>query len=376
MPAVPEGTPAVNASRSPGTREMGRIWRGEAARLCKRRPTGLQASPTVVYMSFHFGVLFAAALLVTVPLSARQTTPGAVIWQDHGDITQLNLLSGPGGADGEPGADFRFLKESSTGTAPKFDVIDEHGTNWKVKLGEEGQSETAAARLLWAVGYIVDEDYYRPQIHVRDMKRLSRGQQFVSTDGTVTGARLERSSPGIDERTWSWYENPFTGTREFNGLRVMMALVNNWDLKEVNNVQAGARSSRVYGVSDLGSTFGRTGDVTSRSKGVSTDFADSRFVDAVTATHVDFVLHSRPFLPTAVNVPNYLSRTRMESIVKGIPRDDARWIGDRLGQLSAQQIGDCFRAGGFTAADVEIYTRVVMLRITALKALSPDPRGF
>jgi hypothetical protein len=322
-------------------------------------------------MDMRLGTVLAAALLVTVPLSATPALPGGAIWQDRGDVTQLNLLSGPGGTAGEPGEDFRFLKESSSGTSAKFNVVDEHGTHWKVKLGEEGQSETAATRLLWAAGYFVDEDYYRPQIHVREMPRLARGQQFVSPDGTVTGARLERSVPGIDERTWSWYENPFTGTREFNGLRVMMALVNNWDLKEINNVQAGAEASRVYGVSDLGATFGRTGNSLSRSKGVSSEYADSGFIDAVTATHVDFVLHSRPFLPSAVNVSNYRFRTRMESIVKKVPLDDARWIGQRLGQLSARQVGDCFRAGSFTPADVETYTRVVLQRIAALNALTP-----
>src|SRR6476620_8453431 len=102
-------------------------------------------------MRFLTGGLVAVALLVTVPLSAGQATPGAVIWQDRGDLTQLNLATGPGGADGEPGADFRFVEESTGGTAPKFVVVDEHGARWKVKLGEEGKSETAASRLLWAV---------------------------------------------------------------------------------------------------------------------------------------------------------------------------------------------------------------------------------
>ena len=36
----------------------------------------------------------------------------------------------------------------------------------------------------------------------------------------------------------------------------------------------------------------------------------------------------------------------MESVVKGIPIADARWIGNRLGKLSAKQIGDSFRAAG------------------------------
>ena len=54
---------------------------------------------------------------------------------------------------------------------------------------------------------------------------------------------------------------------------------------------------------------------------------------------------------------------------KNIPIADARWIGNRLGQFSAEQIGDCFRAAGFSPAEVEGYTRVVMQRIEALKKL-------
>jgi hypothetical protein len=321
------------------------------------------------------GVVVAiAAILAAAPLSARQVVmPTPVIWQDRGDLTQLNLLTGSGSSSQEPGVEFRFLEESSGGTSAKFVVVDEHGARWKAKLGEEGRSETAATRLLWAAGYVVDEDYYRTEIHVRDMKRLARGQQFVSSDGRVSGVRLERPSSGIDEATWSWYDNPLVGTREFNGLRVMMALVNNWDLKEVNNVRTGAATSRVYGISDLGATFGRTGDVRTRSKGVAKDYADSPFIGTVTATHVDFVLHSRPFLPTAVHVSNYRFRTRMESIARQVPLADARWIGDRLGQLSVEQIGDCFRAGGFAPPDVETYTRAVLLRIAALTALRPAP---
>ena len=44
-------------------------------------------------------------------------------------------------------------------TSPKFDVEDDQHVQWRVKLGEEPQSETAATRLLWAAGYFVDEDY-------------------------------------------------------------------------------------------------------------------------------------------------------------------------------------------------------------------------
>src|SRR5688572_3081435 len=324
-------------------------------------------------MPSHRTVLSAlAVLLLTTPTGAQEAARPAVIWYDRGDAAAMNLLTGPGGRDREPGTNFRFIRESVSGTSPKFEVEDENGVTWKAKLGEEGPGETAAARLLWAAGYVVDEDYYRPQIRVRGMQALKRGQQFVSADGLVAGVRLERDVPGADTKPWSWYDNPLLGTREFNGLRVMMALINNWDLKEINNGAAATAEGRVYSVTDLGSSFGRTGHVLHRSKGVATEYAESRFIDKVTPTHVDFVLHSRPFLPTAVHVTNYRFRARMESIVKDIPLADARWIGGVLGQLSEAQIGDCFRAGGFAPAEIAIYTEVVMRRIAALRDL-PSP---
>ena len=50
------------------------------------------------------------------------------------------------------------------------------------------------------------------------------------------GARLQRKLMNVEKRgEWDWFENPFVNTRELNGLRIMMALLNNWDLTDVNN---------------------------------------------------------------------------------------------------------------------------------------------
>jgi hypothetical protein len=312
------------------------------------------------------------AICLSPPVLAQQAGRTAVIWHDRGDIAALDLVGGPGGKDHGPGHDLRFIAESPGGTSPKFEVEDERGIRWKVKLGEEAKSETAATRLLWAAGYVVDEDYYRPEIRVLGLTSLARGQEFVSPDGIVTGARLERQDGRETSTTWSWYENPFIGRREFNGLRMMMALINNWDLKDANNRVFDTAGGGEYGITDLGATFGRTGNSITRSKGVPKDYAGTRFIDEVTPTHVDFVMQSRPFFPLVFHLPSYRSRTRMESIVKQIPIADARWIGIRLGRLSPDQIRDCFRAAGFSPADVEVYEDVVTRRISALKNLNPE----
>jgi hypothetical protein len=310
------------------------------------------------------------ALFLALQVFAQQAGTTVALWNDRGDAAALDLLNGPGGKEHQPGNSFKFVSETKGGTSPKFEVEDENGARWKVKLGHEAKSETAATRLVWAAGYNVDEDYYRAQIQVQGMKPLSRGHEYVSNDGTVRGARLERQGGGKKTGNWSWYKNPFIGTREFNGLRVMVALVNNWDLKENNNeVYTASEAGGRYRISDLGASLGRTGNSCSRSRGVMKDYAESKFVKKVTPEDVDLVMHSRPFFLTIFNFPYYHTRTRMESVTRRIPIADARWIGNRLSQLSPRQIRDCFRAAGFSPEEIEGYAKIVTQRIEALQKL-------
>ena len=90
----------------------------------------------------------------------------------------------------------------------------------------------------------------------------------MSPGGVVRAARLERKDPAQKKLgDWEWKKNPFVGTRELDGLRVLMALMNNWDLKTSNNAIYETGVELRYLVSDLGGTFGRTGSNFSRSKG-------------------------------------------------------------------------------------------------------------
>lgn len=298
----------------------------------------------------------------------------ALIWRDPGNIPSLDLLNGVGGAENAPpGGDYKFVSEDTHGTTPKFDILDVNGVKWRAKLGIDAQTDTAATRLLWAMGYFVTENYYVPELHVTGISKstISRGQRFISDDGTMHRARLKLKTKGEKkEENWSWFNNPFTGTKEFNGLRVMMALINNWDLKEINNaVYVEKNGERHYMVSDVDASFARTGNYFTRTRGVEEKYAESKFVRKVTPEYVDLVMSSRPFLLSAIDVPNYLTRTKMENVAKHIPRADAKWIGGMLAQLSSQQIGDAFRAGGFSPEVVEGYTKVVQERIKELNEL-------
>ncbi len=337
------------------------------------RRTGLKICATVTV----------ALAVISAGVTAQKKDPSAAkaaaaslperIWQDPGDMASLDLINGIGGKAHapDPAGTFTFVSEDSAATNPKFDVTDGKGVVWKVKLGPESQSETAATRFLWAAGFFADEDYYLDELTVQGLPILHRGQKLVSPDGVAHGARLERKPTTVEKLgDWDWFDNPFLGQRELNGLRVMMALLNNWDLKDVNNSIYVMDGERRFLVSDVGATFGKTGVWGVHSRGVPKDYADSKFVVKVKGDLIDFELQSRPMFWLWAFAPSYYDeRTKMQKISRHIPRADAKWLGQRLSMLSEEQIHDGFRAGGYGPDEVESLTRSIRIRIAALEAL-------
>jgi hypothetical protein len=295
----------------------------------------------------------------------------AVLWQEPADIASRDLFYGNGGSkDAPPQGKFTFLKEDLDGTNPKFDVRDENGVKWKVKLGNEARPETVASRIVWAAGYFTTEDYFVPELHVDGMPaRLHRGQNLVSPEGVVRNVRLKRE--GKDEKkigTWKWRENPFAGTREWNGLRTVMALIGNWDLKDENNAIYRDDSRLIYMVSDLGASFGTTGRTWPRhnDKGDLESYRRSKFIARTNAQTVSFATPSRPEWILVFSTPEFIRRVRLDWIGRNIPREDARWMGQLLSRLSQRQIEDAFRSAGYSPQEVSEFSRLLSSRIAAL----------
>jgi len=296
------------------------------------------------------------------------------LWHEPGDVASLDLRFGLGGREHSPreAASYKFVKEDTGGTSPKFYVEDDQGVEWLVKVGDEARPETAATRFLWAMGYFTDEDYYVATLQVPGMPPLKRHSSHISRDGTVQGARLKRHVKGEKKTAnWKWSENPFLETRALNGLRVLMALLNNWDLKTVNNKVYGEKGEEVrYVVSDLGASFGRTGAYTTRSKGKLKDYLKDPFIKRRSDGTVDFVMRTKPGWPIKTFRGHYYrERMAMAEVVHGIPIGDARWIGQQMAKLSDEQIGDAFRTAGFKPNEVAGYTREMRRRIDELGAL-------
>lgn len=150
-----------------------------------------------------------------------------VLWQEPTEIERMDLFHGPGGPAGapDPKSVFTFNRRSKSGTSEKIIVEDDKGREWTVKFGAEARPETAATRLVWAAGYHVDQNYFVKHTYIQGRGGFE-----------VRNVRFERRDDGFKEVAyWSWDSNPFVGTRELDGLKVLMALLKNWDLKMLNN---------------------------------------------------------------------------------------------------------------------------------------------
>ncbi|HUQ31690.1 MAG TPA: hypothetical protein VM095_06200 [Pyrinomonadaceae bacterium] len=352
-------------------------------------PTGLRSKAFILTLVLAAGLsstVFAQQKKTAAPLPAGKP----VTWRDPGDISARDLRFGPGSAELAPLAPFTFVEEIKTGVSPKFKVKDARGVSWSVKMGEEAQAETVATRLVWAMGYFADEAYYFDRVEVPNLPRLSRGQEFVQGK-IVRGVRFEPKRKEVRRgATWDWLQNPFLNTREFNGLKVMMVLLANYDTRLDNNQiytvkhpETGEWEAR-YIVADIGATFGKVGGLGGkRVKNSLEDFRASKFVVNVENGMVNFDYSTKPKGAGGAFASlfggGYAKRqANKEKAMKSVPVEHARWIGDMLSRLSDEQLRDAFRAANYDNATMEGFITALRGRInqlTQLPAATPVATG-
>ncbi|HKO43686.1 MAG TPA: hypothetical protein VJU84_10360 [Pyrinomonadaceae bacterium] len=266
----------------------------------------------------------------------------AVMWRAPNDIATRNLLIGAGGEAMKPDLSrVTFVEVKTGGWSTKYRVKDGKGNEWVAKLSKEAQPETAANRLLWAIGYETEIAHLVPEL-------------VIEGKGTFKNVKLEARPDSVKRAGfWTWASNPFVGKPEFQGLKIMMVLFNNWDMKDDNNailaVKGDANSERRFIVSDLGATFGKTGGIISRSRNKPSDYVKSDFVKAVRGNLIDF---------------SYGGKNG--KLFEDITVNDARWLAGWLGKLSDEQIKDAFRSANYTPEEVDQLAAAVRARINAL----------
>jgi len=306
--------------------------------------------------------------------AAPSRKPQAILWQDPGDIRAKDLFNGPGGEKERPQLPLKFVKEDSHGHNSKFDAEDANGKKWRVKLGIEAQPEVVASRLLWAIGYFANDNYFLRDVPVQGLPpQLKRGQGHVTAPDRLDYARLQRHPAGEKKSgAWDWRRNPFVGTREFNGLRVMMAVVGNWDLKTENNaIFTDKAGNDEYLVTDVGTAFGASGNsfTETGSKNNLPAYQNAKFIVTITPEYVDFNLPQRPPLIHILDLTHFVHQIRMRWVGNHVPRADAKWLGSLLAQLSPEQIQDAFRAAGYSQDQIAGFSQALRTRIAELNKL-------
>lgn len=266
-----------------------------------------------------------------------------VMWRAPEDIAQRNLLLGAGGDEMKPDTSrITYIEDKTGGYSKKYRVKDAQGNEWIAKIGKEAQSDTAANRLLWALGYETEIAYLIPKLKIEGK-------------GDFENVRLE-GRPKSVKRTgnWMWENNPFMDKPEFKALKILMVMINNWDMKDDNNEILATRGETTGGelryiISDLGGTFGKTGGFFSRSRNEPGDYEKSVFIKKVNGDKIDF---------------NYSGKN--QKLFENLTVADAQWLADWLKQLSDDQIKDAFRAANYTPEEVDSLAAAFRARANAL----------
>lgn len=288
-------------------------------------------------------------------------------------MERLDFTSGPGGGACIPVPPYRFLEEHLTGTQPCVSIVDAAGRRWRVKWGHEVRCETFAVRLAWACGYFAEITHFVPSGEIEGCGTLARAAACVDASGRFIEARFELDDPDVEklfeEHSWSWSDNPFVGTRELAGLKVLLMLISNWDNKDQRDVARGSntaiyvtrlsrwRSEAQYLIVDWGGSMGRWGRaVVTRDRWDAEGFAAQtpQFVTGVAEGYVQFAYTGQRTGDARANI-------RVE---------DVAWLCRYLGRITDAQLREGLNASGATDQETESFTASLRARIDQLLSVA------
>jgi hypothetical protein len=300
-----------------------------------------------------FLVLFAGQVLYGHDVVLLTTRPG-------------NLLKARGPF---PKAPFRFVEEDKNGSTPKVVVRDARGATWSVKFGEEVKAEVFATRFVAALGYYSDVSHYVPNGRILGAHGLKRADKYIDARGRFRGARFEYRNPSarfVENAGWTWKENPFTGSREFDGLKILVMLLSNWDNKDASDRtsntgilerRAGRSRQRIYYVTDWGGAMGRWGHLFFRSKWDCDGFADQSedFIKAIDDGEVKF---------------GFGTGNHGGDFKERISAADVAWVSQRFRGITDSQLRIALRQSGANAHEAAHFTRALRLRMKQMEAIA------
>ena len=330
----------------------------------------------VLVAALHAGWLILGAYRIRRagprPLVASHHT----IWRDPGTVESLDLSDGPGGSGGAPVAPFTFIEEHSTGSQPCVSVTDGRGRRWRVKWGNEVRAENFAVRLVWACGYHAETTYFVGSGTIEGAHSLQRASSCIADDCSFREARFELDDPAVrkmfEEHSWAWNDNPFVGTPQLNGLKVLVMLLSDWDTKDRRDVARGSntaifehrigrwRREARYLITDWGGSMGRWGGTLVTRGRWDPEGFEAQNVEFVKGTAGD---------PVKFVQFGYVGQ-RTADVAIGISVEDVRWLCRFLGRLTDRQLEEALAASGASPDEADHFTRALRGRIDALVQVS------
>jgi hypothetical protein len=316
--------------------------------------------------------LLTSVTLALAALPCAGSDGKAVLWQAPGTITIRDWVWGPGGEARAPKPPFEFLEEDFNGTNAKIKVRDAKGDQWIAKFGGENHSEVFASRLLYALGYVTEPNYFVLSGVVTGVHDLRRAKPFIAKDGTFHYARFKlrdhKMLAHVDGQTWSWDDNPFMGTQELNGLKILLMLTSNWDAKDSRDgagsntsvySKPGSANQLYYAFDDWGATMGKWGGFFKRDKWDPSGYRDQTktFVQGTAGQTIEWGYHGK----------------HGKDITSGISAGDVRWLLTYLSRVTDEELRAGLRASGATDLQIDVYTRSLRDRIAQLEHLSAAP---
>ena len=288
------------------------------------------------------------------------------IWHEPTDADLTDLRYGPGGADMVPAPPFTFVSEHLAGSQPCVAVTDARGRRWRVKWGHEARPESFAVRLAAALGYFAEVTHFVERGTIEGAAGLTRAKNCIAEDGSFTEARFELEDRSVrmlfEEHSWSWDDNPFVGTPQLSGLKMVVMLLSNWDTKDRRDVARGSntaifehRTSRYgrearYLIADWGGAMGRWGsNVVSRGRWDVDGFEAQtpQFVTGVVDGYVCF---------------SYVGQ-RTAEITRGITVEHAAWFYGFARRLTEPALRGGLLACGATEEEATRFARALLDRI-------------
>jgi hypothetical protein len=290
----------------------------------------------------------------------------AVIWRQPGAITALEVGAGPVRG---PEAPFHFIEEHDTGSQPCLSVRDAAGRTWRVKWGQEVHTEVFGTRLAWALGYFAEPSYFLASGEIEGAKDLRRARACIDERQRFTNARFELDEHGVvkhfDAHGWAWHDNPFVGTAELNGLKILMMLMSNWDNKDVRDVARGSNTAIFeyrtntrelearYLIIDWGAALGAWGNnILQRGRWNPEAFAgqNAQFVTGVTDDVVQFGYQGQ----------------RTADLTSHITREDVRWFVRNARHLTDDHLRAALKASGADREETDLFTASLRARLNRL----------